>query len=400
MPAGPLSSLRIVDFTTMITGGFASSTLGDFGADVISVEHPTKPDPLRAWKPRTNGESMWWKSLGRNQRCVTLDLSTADGQSVARDLVAEADIVLENFRPGTMERWNLGYEELKAVNEGIVMVRISGYGQTGPRSDKPGFGSVAEGISGFAHSNGFPDSEPLLPPIPLADLTAGQQAAQAAVYAVFEREMSAESGGEGQVIDVGLYEPLFRMFIGQPEAYDSMGHVASRTGNRSENSAPRNMYETADGHIALSASSQRIYENVMEAIGHGDLIDDPRFETNADRLNNVDELDEIIETWTVARPTDEVIEVMEASDAIVGPIYDMADIFEDAQYQARENLVAVDDPDLGEIRTHGVVPKYSRTPGEVSHLGPESGAHNEEVYLDDLDMDPDEYDRLREERVI
>ncbi len=384
----------------MISGGFASSTLADFGADVISVEHPTKPDPIRAWKPRTDGESMWWKSLGRNQRCVTLDLSTEDGQSVALDLVAEADVVLENFRSGTMERWNLGYEDLKAVNEGVVMVRISGYGQTGPRSDKPGFGSVAEGISGFAHSNGFPDSEPLLPPIPLADLTAGQHAAQSAVYAVFEREMSAESGGEGQVIDVGLYEPLFRMFIGQPEAYDSMGHVAARTGNRSENSAPRNMYETADGHIALSASSQRIYENVMEAIGHEDLIDDPRFETNADRLDNVDELDEIIETWTAARPTDEVIEVMEASDAIVGPIYDMADIFEDAQYQARENLVAVDDPDLGEIKTHGVVPKYSRTPGEVSHLGPESGAHNEEVYLDEIGMDPDEYDRLRDEQVI
>ena len=396
--SGPLSSLRVVDFTTMISGGFASSTLADFGADVVSVEHPTKPDPIRAWEPLEDGESMWWKSLGRNQRCVTLDLSTAEGQTLARDLVADADVVLENFRPGTMERWNLGYDELKEVNEGVVMVRISGYGQTGPRSQKPGFGSVAEGLSGWAHSNGFPDSDPLLPPIPLADLTAGQYAAQSAVFAVFDREMS--EGDEGQVIDVSLYEPLFRLFIGHPEAYDTMGRVDERTGNRSSNSAPRNVYETADGHIALSASAQRIFENVARAIDREDIIDDPRFETNAKRLENVEELDAIIEGWTSERPTDEVIEVMEASDAIVGPIYDISDVFEDAHFAARENLVTVDDPDLGEVKTQGVVPKYSETPGEVSHLGPDQGEHNEEIYLDELGLDEAEYERLREDGVV
>lgn len=398
MPQGPLRSLRVVDFTTMISGGFAASTLADFGADVITVEHPTKTDPIREWKPIKDGESMWWKSLGRNQRCVTLDLSSDEGQAMALELVKDADIVLENFRSGTMERWNLGYEELKAVNEGIVMVRITGYGQTGPKSDKPGFGSVAEGISGWAHSNGFPDSDPLLPPIPLADLTAGQYAAQSAVYAVFDREMT--DGNGGQVVDVSLYEPLFRLFIGKVEAYDTMDYVSERTGNRSENSAPRNMYETADGYIALSASSQRIFENVMDAIGHEELIDDPRFETNADRLDNVEELDAIIEDWTSQRPTDEVIEVMEASDAIVGPIYDMADIFEDAHYQARDNIVSVEDPDLGEVKTQGIVPKYSETPGEVSHLGPSPGEHNEEVYLKEMRIDEEEYERLSEEGVI
>jgi formyl-CoA transferase len=365
---------------------------------VVSVEHPTKPDPIRAWEPLEDGESMWWKSLGRNQRCVTLDLSTAEGQTLARDLVADADVVLENFRPGTMERWNLGYDELKEVNEGVVMVRISGYGQTGPRSQKPGFGSVAEGLSGWAHSNGFPDSDPLLPPIPLADLTAGQYAAQSAVFAVFDREMS--EGDEGQVIDVSLYEPLFRLFIGHPEAYDTMGRVDERTGNRSSNSAPRNVYETADGHIALSASAQRIFENVARAIDREDIIDDPRFETNAKRLENVEELDAIIEGWTSERPTDEVIEVMEASDAIVGPIYDISDVFEDAHFAARENLVTVDDPDLGEVKTQGVVPKYSETPGEVSHLGPDQGEHNEEIYLDELGLDEAEYERLREDGVV
>ncbi|ELY97189.1 CaiB/BaiF CoA transferase family protein [Natrialba asiatica] len=398
MSQGPLRSLRVVDFTTMISGGFAASTLADFGADVITVEHPTKTDPIREWKPIKDGESMWWKSLGRNQRCVTLNLSSDEGQAMALELVEDADIVLENFRSGTMERWNLGYEELKAVNEGIVMVRITGYGQTGPKSDKPGFGSVAEGISGWAHSNGFPDSDPLLPPIPLADLTAGQYAAQSAVYAVFDREMT--EGNEGQVVDVSLYEPLFRLFIGKVEAYDTMDYVSERTGNRSENSAPRNMYETADGYIALSASSQRIFENVMAAIGREDLIDDPRFETNADRLDNVEELDAIIEDWTSERPTDEVIEVMEASDAIVGPIYDMADIFEDAHYQARDNIVSVEDPDLGEVKTHGIVPKYSETPGEVSHLGPSPGEHNEEVYLEEVGIDEEEYERLSEGGVI
>lgn len=398
MSQGPLRSLRVVDFTTMISGGFAASTLADFGADVITVEHPTKTAPIREWKPIKDGESMWWKSLGRNQRCVTLNLSSDEGQAMALELVEDADIVLENFRSGTMERWNLGYEELKAVNEGIVMVRITGYGQTGPKSDKPGFGSVAEGISGWAHSNGFPDSDPLLPPIPLADLTAGQYAAQSAVYAVFDREMT--EGNEGQVVDVSLYEPLFRLFIGKVEAYDTMDYVSERTGNRSENSAPRNMYETADGYIALSASSQRIFENVMAAIGREDLIDDPRFETNADRLDNVEELDAIIEDWTSERPTDEVIEVMEASDAIVGPIYDMADIFEDAHYQARDNIVSVEDPDLGEVKTHGIVPKYSETPGEVSHLGPSPGEHNEEVYLEEVGIDEEEYERLSEGGVI
>ncbi|SFT03505.1 CaiB/BaiF CoA transferase family protein [Halostagnicola kamekurae] len=398
MSQGPLRSLRVVDFTTMISGGFAASTLADFGADVITVEHPTKTDPIREWKPIKDGESMWWKSLGRNQRCVTLDLSSDEGQAMALELVEDADIVLENFRSGTMERWNLGYQELKTVNEAIVMVRITGYGQTGPKSDKPGFGSVAEGISGWAHSNGFPDSDPLLPPIPLADLTAGQYAAQSAVYAVFDREMT--EGNEGQVVDVSLYEPLFRLFIGKVEAYDTMDYISERTGNRSENSAPRNMYETADGYIALSASSQRIFENVMAAIGRENLIDDPRFETNADRLDNVEELDAIIEDWTSERPTDEVIEVMEASDAIVGPIYDMADIFEDIHYQVRDNIVSVEDPDLGEVKTHGIVPKYSKTPGEVSHLGPSPGEHNEEVYLEEVGIDEEEYERLSEGGVI
>jgi formyl-CoA transferase len=297
-----------------------------------------------------------------------------------------------------MERWNLGYEELKAVNEGVVMVRITGYGQTGPKSDKPGFGSVAEGISGWAHSNGFPDSDPLLPPIPLADLTAGQYAAQSAVYAVFDREMS--EGNEGQMVDVSLYEPLFRLFIGKVEAYDALDYVSERTGNRSENSAPRNMYETADGYVALSASSQRIFENVADAIGREDLIDDPRFETNADRLDNVEELDNIIEGWTRERSTDEVIEVMEASDAIVGPIYDMGDIFEDTHYQARDNIVTVDDPDLGQVKTHGVVPKYSRTPGEVSHLGSSTGEHNEEVYLEEVGLNEERYESLQDDGVI
>lgn len=398
MTSGPLDSLRVIDFTTMISGGFAASTLADFGADVVSVEHPTKPDPIRSWEPREDGESMWWKSLGRNQRCITLDLSSEDGQLVAKELVSDADVVIENFRPGTLERWELSYEDLKEVNEAIVMVRISGYGQTGPKSDKPGFGTVAEAISGWVHSNGFPDSEPLLPPIPLADLTAGQYAAQSAVFAVFDREMS--TGSEGQVIDIGLYEPLFRLFIGRPEAYDTMEYVDDRTGNRSNNSAPRNIYKTSDGHLALSASSQRIFENVMEAIGREELIDDPRFETNADRLKHVDELDSIIQEWTRKRSTEKTIDVLEKSDAIVGPIKDISDIFDDEQYDERDNLVSIDDPDLGSVTTHGVVPKYSQTPGEVTHLGPDHGAHNDEVFLEEVGLNEDKYKALRKREII
>lgn len=397
---GPLAGLDVVDCSGMISGGFATAQLADFGADVKMVEHPEYVDSLRKWPPFDGDTSLWWKSIGRNKRCITLDLSTEDGRELLLELVEDADLFFENFRPGTLERWGLGPETLREHNPGLIVIRLSGYGQTGPRSEKPGFGTVAEGISGWAHANGFPDREPLLPPISLADLTAAQFAVQAAMFAIFERDVGHGGSGTGQVIDVSLYEPLFRLFLGDVEAYDRLGERRERTGNRHPSAAPRNVYETADGYITLSASSQAIFENVMRAINRPDLIDDPRFATNDDRVNNAAELDAFIEEWASERTTKQAIAEMEAADAIVGPIYDMGDIFEDEQYEARDDITEVEDDELGTLRTANTVPKFSRTPGSVEHAGPRHGQHNEEVYLDELGLDAETYERLQEEGVV
>ena len=397
---GPLDGLRVIDCSGMIAGGFATTQLADFGADVVFVEHPEYRDPLREWTPFDEGMSLWWKSIGRNKRCISLDLSSDEGKALLEELVADADLFFENFRPGTMERWDIGPDALQAVNPELIYVRISGYGQTGPKSEQPGYGTVAEGLSGWAHANGFPDREPLLPPISLADLTAAMFAVQASLFAVFERDLGRGGSGTGQVIDVSLYEPLFRLFLSDVEAYDRLGRVRQRIGNRHANASPRGVYETADGFLTLSASSQSIFENVAHAIDRPDLIDDPRFETNGDRVENAAALDEIIEAWTSQRPTQEAIEVMSAADAIVGPVYDMADIFDDEQYTARNDVIEVQDADLGPVATMNVVPRFSDTPGTVEFLGPTHGEHNEEVYLEELDLDRQEYDRLRQQDVI
>ncbi len=398
---GPLDGLRVVDMSGMISGAFATTMLGDFGADVVMIEHPKIPDPIREWPQKTeSGESLSWKSLGRNKRCITLDLSEERGREIALVLIEDADLVFENFRPGTLERWGLGPEDVHAVNEEVIMVRLSGYGQTGPKSHKPGFGTVAEGISGWAHANGFPDREPLLPPISLADLTAAQFALQASLMAIYERDLGRGGSGKGQVIDVSLIEPLWRLFFGDVEAYDHSGHVRERTGNRHPNTAPRNIYETADGYMTMSASNQKIFERVAHAIDKPDLIEDPRFADNATRVDNCEALDAEIEAWTRQYTTDEAIDILEANDAIVGPVYDMGDIVADEHYQAREAVVEVDDPDVGPTTTFAPIPKFSRTPGEVEFLGPGHGEHNEEVYCGELGMTEDELADLAADGVV
>jgi crotonobetainyl-CoA:carnitine CoA-transferase CaiB-like acyl-CoA transferase len=397
---GPLDGLRVIDCSGMIGGGFATAQLADFGADVVMVEHPEKPDPLREWPPFENGTSLWWKSMGRNKRCITLDLSTAEGAEILYTLIEDADLFFENFRPGTLERWDVGPSMLREINSSLIVVRLSGYGQTGPRSEKPGFGTVAEGLSGWAHANGFSDREPLLPPISLADLTAAQFAVQASMFAIFERDVGRGGSGEGQVIDVSLYEPLFRLFVGDVEAYDVKNTIRNRTGNRHPNAAPRNIYETEDGYLTLSASSQPIFENVMYAIDRPDLIEESRFETNEKRVENAESLDDVIEAWTKQHTTEQAIEEMEATDAIVGPVYDMGDIFSDEQFRARNDIVEVEDRELGTVSTPAAVPKFSRTDGSVRHLGPEHGESNREVYREELGLDEETYEQLIEKGVI
>ena len=398
---GPLDGLRVIDASGMISGAFATTLMGDFGADVIMIEHPEVGDPIREWPQKTeDGESLAWKSLGRNKRCVTLDLGSDRGRALALELVEDADVFFENFRPGTMERWGLGPEDVHAVNERAIMVRLSGYGQTGPRSQEPGFGTIAEGVSGWAHANGFPDREPLLPPVSLADIQAAQFALQATLMAVFERDVGRGGSDTGQVIDVSLVEPLWRIFFGEVEAYDYMGHVRERTGNQHPSTAPRNIYETADGYITMSASNQKIFERVAETIDKEWLIEDERFVDNATRVENAAPLNKEIEEWTRQHTTEEAIEILEANDAIVGPVNDMSDIFDDEQFQARNSFVEIDDPDVGTVRTFGTVPKFSRTPGEVEFLGPRHGEHNEAVYQGELGLSDEELAKLRADGVV
>jgi crotonobetainyl-CoA:carnitine CoA-transferase CaiB-like acyl-CoA transferase len=385
----------------MISGAFATVLMGDFGADVVMIEHPEVGDLIREWPQKTeDGTSLAWKSLGRNKRCITLDLGSDRGREIVLTLIEDADVVYENFRPGTMESWGLGPKDIHEVNEQAIMVRLSGYGQTGPKSQKPGFGTIAEGISGWAHANGFPDREPLLPPVSLADIQAAQFSLQAVLMAVYEREVGRGGSGEGQVIDVSLTEPLWRIFFGEVEAYDHTGHIRERTGNQHPSTAPRNIYETEDGYITMSASNQKIFERVAKTIEKPELIDDPRFQENAARVENSEALNAEIEEWTRQHTTEEAIEILEANDAVVGPVNDMSDIFDDEQFQARDDIIETDDPDVGTISTFGLVPKFSRTPGEVEFLGPRHGEHNEEIYQNELGFSDSELATLKEEGII
>lgn len=394
---GALVGLKVLDIGNMIAGPFCGTLLADHGADVIKIEHPRQGDAIRAWTPMAAGHSLWWKVIGRNKRLVTLDLSQAEGQGVMKELVRSADIVVENFRPGTLERWGLGFTELEKINPAIVLVRISGYGQTGPYSHRPGYGTVAEAMSGIPSFTGFPDRPPQLSAFPLADCIAGTFATFAAMFAIYHRDRT----GRGQEVDVSLFEPMFRLVESQVIGFDQLHLAKQRVGNRLEEDAPRNVYPTSDGkYVTVSASSPRTWERFAQAIGRPDLITDPRFKDNASRCANVDELDAIVSRWHGERSLAEVLATFEDHDVVAGPIYDIEQIFADVHYQARQVIVRVPDPDLGSVRMQGVVPMFSRTPGAVRHPGLSLGQHNEEVFLDELGMARERYDQLRAAGVI
>ena len=395
---GPLDGLTIVEAGSMISAGTVGRFLADFGAEVIKVEHPATGDHLRQFGPQKDGVGLWWKYLGRNKKSVTLDISTEEGQVVFEDLISEADALIENFRPGTLERWNLGYEHLSDINPGLVMLRLTGFGQTGPYSERPGFGTLAEAMSGFAYLNGHPDREPLLPPTGLADGIAAMFSTFAIMFALYNRDAN---GGSGQYIDTSLIEPIFSLIGPQPLRYQQLDEIEERSGNRSTSSAPRNVYETGDDRaVAISASAQPIAERVFEAIERPDLIDDPRFEDTEKRLENVEELDRISQDWMDDHEREEIIDRFEEFEATIAPIYNVADITEDEHYQAREALVNVEDDQLGEGLVQNTFPRFSETPGEISHLGPQLGAHNEEVYGDHLAYDESTIADLQSEDVI
>ncbi len=396
---GPLKGLRVIDAGTMIAGPLATTLLADFGADVIKVEQPGIGDSMRHWTPVKDERSLWWKVIARNKRLITLSLSVPKGQELLRRLIANADILVENYRPGTFERWGLGYDVLSAINPRLIFVRVSGYGQTGPYRHRGGYGTIAEAFSGGPSFTGVPDRPPTLPGFPMADSVAATFPAMAAAFAVYHRDHQAPH--HGQEIDVSLYEPLFRLAEAQVIGFDQMGIVKQRRGNRMEEDSPRNTYQTQDGTwIAISASSQKTFERLVHAMGRDDLATDHRFRDNVQRVANADVLDKIMADWFATQNSAEVLALFDRENVVAGLIHDIRDIFKDPHYAARGNIVEVKDRDFGTVRMQGVVPRFLGTPGKVRHAGGEIGQDNRAVYLGDLGLDADEFARLQAERVI
>lgn len=393
----PLAGLKVIDCATLFAGPLIATALADFGADVIKVEHPTG-DPMRKTGLRKNGVPLWWKVASRNKRSITLNLSRPEGQEVLRRLAADADVLIENFRPGTMERWGLGWDTLSAVNPRLVMVRTTGFGQTGPYAHKPGFGTLAEAMSGFAHITGEPGGPPTLPPFGLADSVAALYGTNAVMFALWERDV--QRSGLGQSIDLSIIEPIFNLLGYQPTAYDQLGYIQQRNGNRSVNNAPRNTYRTRDGRwVAISCSTPSIADRVLRLIGGEELASDPRFEDAAGRVANVEALDAIVGGWMAQRTLDEVLQAFDAVEGAIAPVYDIAQIMADPHFQAREAVIAVPDDELGSLRLQNVVPRLSRTPGRVAHAGPRLGAHTD-VILQAAGYTPDQIAELRANQII
>lgn len=396
MPERPLEGLRIIDAATLFAGPLAATLLADFGADVIKVEHP-KGDPVRYHGHRKYGHGLWWKMIGRNKRCVSLNLSSPEGQEMMMGLVDKADVLIEGFRPDTLEKWNLAPAKLQERNPRLVVARVTGFGQFGPYRRRPGFGTLAEAMSGFAAITGEPDGPPTLPPFGLADGITALATASAIMFALQARQKS----GRGQIIDMAIIEPIFTILGPQPTWYDQLGIKQERRGNRSVNNAPRNTYKTSDGKwVAISTSSQSIAERVMRLVGHPEVIDEPWFASGAERAKHSKELDNMVDGWIAQRPVKEVIEAFEDAQAAVAPIYDIQDIYEDPQFQALESITTVDDPDLGPIKMQNVMFRLMDTPGCIRWAGRSIGANNAEVYRELLGIKEEQLKELSEKGIV
>jgi crotonobetainyl-CoA:carnitine CoA-transferase CaiB-like acyl-CoA transferase len=393
--AAPLDGVRVLDLSRLVAGNVATHLLADFGAEVVKIETPGKGDDLRNW--RTKGTPSHWKVYSRNKKSVTLNLRIERARELLLDLVATAQVLVENFVPGRLESIGLGPDVLLARNPNLIVLRVSGWGQTGPFRDKPGFGSLIEAYSGFAARNGFGDRAPVLPPLALADMVAGTQGAFAVMIALRAIETG---GGAGQTIDLSLLEPMHSIL--GPEALNNRltGEVMERTGSRSNISAPRNVYRCGDGkYVAMSASMQSMSERLMRTIGRPELIDDPRFRTNTDRVANNDELDSIIAAFMAERDQAEILRICDEAGVTVGPVRDAGDLSDDDYMREREVLIEVPDADLGSIPMHNISPRLSETPGALRRPAPELGQHTDEV-LATLGLSGDALAALRDEGII
>ncbi|HLY24234.1 MAG TPA: CoA transferase [bacterium] len=396
-PTGPLAGLRVLDLGNMIAGPFCARLLGDFGADVIKVEQPGRGDPVRGWRSQYRGHSLLWKTMNRNKRAVTLDLHAEEGQAIARRLYDACDIVVENFRPGVLERWGLGYAQVREAAPRLIMVRISGYGQTGPYRDRAGFGGVAEAISGVRFLTGYPDRPPTRVGFALADTVAGLYGAFAAMAAVSERARS----GLGQEIDVALTEATFSLLDDLLAAYQKLGHVAERHGTGLPGVAPSSIYPTRDGqYIVIGANNNNVFRRLATLMGREDWLADPGLANDQGRGGRQAELDAAVGAWTAQHDLGALNELLAAHGVPAGPVYDIAGVAADPQFRFRGAIAEVDDPDVGPLALPGVVPVMSRTPGHIAWAGARQGQHNAEVYGEVLGLSGRDVEALRDRGVI
>jgi len=401
----PLSGIRVLDIGTLIAGPFAATMLGDFGAEIIKVEQPGPGDALRGTAsdgsaPRSGN----WLVEARNKKSITLNLRVAAGQNILRELIAKADVLIENFTPGTLERWGLGWDAVHALNPRLIMVRVSGYGQSGPYSRRAGYDRIALGFSGYMYPTGFADRFPVRPAFPTADYSTGTFAALSAMFALYHRDArtNGEQGdGQGQMIDLALYEPPFRFTADMLPNFLKTGAIRERIGNRNPTFAPAGTFATRDGrYVQIAAGGDRVWRRLAEAMGMAELADDPRYAVSSERIQRADELEELLATWIGERDFKDIEPRLVEANVPFGGIYTAADIADDPHYAARENIVTVEDEELGSLSMPGVIPKLCGTPGRVASAGPPLGKHNDEIYGGLLGKSAREMADLKAQKVI
>jgi len=394
---GPLAGLRVLELGTLLAGPFCGQLLGDFGAEVIKIEPPNQGDPMRAWgREKAGGKSLWWPVVARNKKAITLDLRQAEGQALLKDLVKKSDFVLENFRPGTMEKWGLGWSELSAINPRLIMIRVSGFGQTGPYSRQAGFGAIGEAMGGLRYVVGDPSTPPSRMGISIGDSLAATFACIGALSALHHREKT----GRGQVVDSAIYEAVLNMMESLITEFDKVGYIRERTGAILPNVAPSNVYKTSDGMVLIAANQDTVFSRLAEAMGQPGLAQDPKYSTHGARGAHQAELDGIVERWTQTLTTRQVLDLMDKFGVPAGLIYRAPDMLEDPHFQARDAIVTVPHPDFGELRMQNVAPKLSETPGSVRSPSPALGQHNDEIYLQVLGLSAERYGELKAAKVI
>ncbi|GAK12074.1 CaiB/BaiF CoA-transferase family protein [Geomicrobium sp. JCM 19039] len=399
MAKTPLEGVTILDVSTMIAAPYGTALLGDFGADVIKVEIPGRGDTSRSVGPFSeDGEPLRWPGLSRNKRSLTLDLHQEEGVEILKKLARKSDILVENFRPGTLEKWGVGYDVLKEENPNLIMIRVSGYGQTGPYKEKAGFGTPATAFSGYTYLQGFTDRHPVSPPFSLTDYICGIYVAFAAVTALYNRDTSEE--GSGQMVDIALYETVFRMMEFLVAEYDQLQKVRERAPGLHGHSSPSGTFKTKDGHwVVLVTSTDTTFNRLANAMGREDMLEDPRYYTNAKRLENNDDTNQIVEDWIGTKDRKELLNHLDEYGVPVSPVMSIEDIFNDEQYRARENIVEVKHPRLGQIKVPGIVPKFEKTPGSIRTVAPDLGENNSEI-LSGIGFSEDEIVQLKSKHVI